>query len=70
MGLSTWKRMETHGPSLVQNLINAAFALRCEEGFDHLFPTPAASSLDELLMRQAAATPKVRQRAPRRKSTR
>jgi transcriptional regulator with XRE-family HTH domain len=69
MGLSTWKRMETHGPSLVQNLINAAFALRCEEGFDQLFPAPAASSLDELLRRQAAATPKVRQRAPRRKTT-
>jgi len=69
MGLSTWKRMETHGPSLVQNLINAAFALRCEQGFDQLFPAPAASSLDELLRRQAAATPKVRQRAPRRKST-
>ena len=69
MGLSTWKRMETHGPSLVQNLINAAVALRCEEGFGQLFPAPAATSLDELLQRQAAATPKPRQRAPRRRST-
>lgn len=67
MGLSTWKRMETHGPSLVQNMINAAFALRCEEGFSQLFPAPAASSLDELLRRQAAATPKIRRRAPRRR---
>jgi len=67
MGLSTWKRMETHGPSLVQNLINAAVALRCEEGLGQLFPPPAASSLDELLQRQAAATPKTRQRAPRRR---
>ena len=32
MSLSTWKRMEANGPSLVENLINAAFALRCEEG--------------------------------------
>ena len=69
MGLSTWKRMETHGPSLVQNLITAAVALRCEEGFGQLFPAPAASSLDELLRRQAATTPKARQRAPRRTST-
>ena len=69
MGLSTWKRMEAHGPSLVENLINAAIALRCEEGLGRLFPEPAASSLDELLQRQAAATPKPRQRAPRRRST-
>jgi transcriptional regulator with XRE-family HTH domain len=32
MGLSTWKQMETHGPGHVGNLINAAVALRCEEG--------------------------------------
>ena len=69
MGLSTWKRMETHGPGLVENLINAALALRCEDGVSQLFPAPAASSLDELLQRQAAAAPKHRQRAPRRRST-
>ncbi len=67
MGLSTWRRMEIHGPSLVENLIHAAIALRCEEGLDQLFPQPAASSLDELLQRQAAAAPKARQRAPRRR---
>jgi transcriptional regulator with XRE-family HTH domain len=69
MGLSTWMRMETHGPSLVENLINAALALRCEDGLGQLFPAPAAASLDELLKRQAAAAPKLRRRAPRRKST-
>ena len=69
MGLSTWKRMETQGPGLVENLINAAFALRCEDGFNQLFPAPAASSLDELLQRQAAAAPKQRQRTPRRRRT-
>ena len=67
--LSTWKRAGTQGPGLVQNLINAAVALRCEEGFGQLFPAPAASSLDEFLRRQAAATPKTRQRAPRRRPT-
>ncbi len=67
MGLSTWKRMESRGPSLVDNLINAALALRCEEGLGQLFPAPAASSLDELLRRQAAAAPRPRQRAPRRR---
>ena len=66
MGLSTWKRMEANGPSLVENLINAAIALRCEEGLSQLFPAPAASNLDELLRRQAnAARSSPRKRAPR-----
>jgi hypothetical protein len=69
MGISTWKRMEAHGPSLVENMINAAFALSCEDGLNLLFPAPAASSLDELLRRQAASAPKPRQRAPRRRPT-
>jgi transcriptional regulator with XRE-family HTH domain len=69
MGLSTWKRMEAHGPSLVENLINAALALRCEDGLSQLFPAPAAATLDELLQRQAATVRKPRQRAPRRRST-
>lgn len=67
MGLSTWKRMEAQGPGLVENLINAALALRCEDGLSHLFPPPAATSLDALLRRQAAQERKPRQRAPRRK---
>lgn len=66
MSLSTWKRMEANGPSLVENLVNAAIALRCEEGLSELFPAPAASNLDELLRRQAAAAGLgVRKRAPR-----
>ena len=69
MGISTWKRMETNGPSLVENMINAAFALRCEAGISQLFPAPVAANLDELLQRQAAIAPKPRQRAPRRRST-
>jgi transcriptional regulator with XRE-family HTH domain len=68
MGLSTWKRMEAQGPGTVENLINAAVALRCEEGIERLFPPPAASSLDALLQRQAAATRPPRRRAPRRKT--
>jgi transcriptional regulator with XRE-family HTH domain len=68
MGLSTWKRMEASGPSLVENLINAALALRCEDGISQLFPPPAASTLDELLRRQSATVTKTRQRAPRRRT--
>ena len=67
MSLSTWKRMEAHGPSSVEHIINAAILLRCEEGLSQLFPPLAASSLDELLKRQAvAANRKIRKRAPRR----
>lgn len=69
MGLSTWKRMEAHGPSLVDNMINAALALRCEDGLSHLFPAPTAANLDELLQRQAATMRQPRQRAPRRRPT-
>ena len=46
MGLSTWKRMETHGPSLVENLINAALALRCEHGLSQLFPVSSAEAIE------------------------
>ncbi len=70
MSLSTWKRIEAHGPSSVTHLINAAITLRCEEGISQLFPPPAASSLDEILKRQAAATNlKLPKRAPRRKTS-
>ncbi len=67
MGLRTWQRMEAAGPSLVENLINAAVALRCEAGLSGLFPAPAASSLDELLRRQADAAAPKRKRAVRRR---
>lgn len=69
MSLSTWKRMEAHGPGLVEHLIDAAITLRCEESLDRLFPPLAASSLDELLKSQTfAANRKPRKRAPRRKA--
>jgi transcriptional regulator with XRE-family HTH domain len=70
MSLSTWKRMESGGASSVEHLINAAITLRCEEGLSQLFPPPAASSMDELLKRQAAAADqKLPKRAPRRKAS-
>jgi transcriptional regulator with XRE-family HTH domain len=66
VGLRTWRRLETGGQATIDILVNAAIALRCEEGLSQLFPAPAASSLDDLLARQAlAAKPKLRQRAPR-----
>lgn len=71
MGLRTWRRLETHGQATLEALVNAAVALRCEEGLEKLFPTPAAGSMDELLKRQAVVAPKSRQRAaPRRASSR
>lgn len=69
MSLATWGRMEAHGPSSVDSLINAAIALRCDEGLSRLFPAPAATSMDDLLRQQAEAAPEARRRAPRRKRT-
>lgn len=67
MGVRTWRRLETDGQATIETLLGAAIALRCEEGISQLFPAPAASSLDDLLRRQAAlAGAKPRQRAPRR----
>jgi transcriptional regulator with XRE-family HTH domain len=65
IGVRTWRRMETSGQATIENLVNAAIALRCEQGLAQLFPAPAASNLDELLRRQTAAAPRLRQRAPR-----
>ena len=66
VGLRTWRRLETGGQATIDTLINAAIALKCEEGLSQLFPAPAARSLDDLLTRQAAAAKsKLRQRAPR-----
>ena len=57
--LRTWKRLEGQGEGSLRHLIQAAIALRCEENLALLFPAPAATSMDELLARQAAtATPK------------
>lgn len=66
VGLRTWRRLEIDGQATIDILVNAAIALRCEEGLSQLFPAPAASNLDELLARQAsAAKPNPRQRARR-----
>jgi transcriptional regulator with XRE-family HTH domain len=68
VGVRTWRRLETSGQATIEALVNAAIALRCEQGLARLFPPPAAGSLDELLERQAAAAaPRPRQRAPRRR---
>lgn len=65
MGVRTWRRMETIGQATIENLVNAAIVLRCEDGLTQLFPAPAAGNLDALLQAQAAAAPKRRRRAPR-----
>jgi transcriptional regulator with XRE-family HTH domain len=57
--LRTWKRLEGEGEGSLRHLIQAAIALRCEDNLALLFPAPSATSMDELLARQAAtATPK------------
>lgn len=54
----TWRRLETEGRASIDDLVRAAIALRCEEGLEALFPEPVASSLDDLLRRQAAQAAK------------
>lgn len=49
----TWRRLETEGKASIEDLIKAAIALRCDEALEALFPAPSATSLDELLKRQA-----------------
>lgn len=62
----TWRRLEAEGKASLEDVIKAAVALRCEGGFETLFPTPAATSLDDLLKRQSVnATSPVRVRARR-----
>lgn len=64
---SSWRRLEVGGGGSTEHLAMAAIALRCEDNFANLFPTPSAASLDALLARQTAeAAPKPRRRAPRR----
>lgn len=66
--LRTWQRLENEGQASIEDLVKAAFALRCEEGLAALFPEPAATSLDELLKREmaeGARRPAGRRRAPR-----
>jgi transcriptional regulator with XRE-family HTH domain len=69
VGLRTWRRLEIDGQATIDSLVNAAIALRCEDGLSQLFPAPAARSIDELLKQQeASAKPKTRQRARRQAS--
>lgn len=68
MGVRTWRRLESGGQATIENLVNAAIALRCEEKLGELFPAPAASSMDELLRQQKAAARPRRQRARARKA--
>jgi transcriptional regulator with XRE-family HTH domain len=49
----TWRRLETEGKASIEYLVKAAIALRCEEALEGLFPAPVATSLDDLLKREA-----------------
>lgn len=50
----TWRRLETEGRASLEDMVKAAFALRCEEALTTLFPLPAANSFDALLAQQTA----------------
>lgn len=62
MSRSTWKRLEATGQATTENLLSAAIALRCEDGFAQLFPSPSPRSMEELLeqQRRNASAPKRR----------
>lgn len=71
IGVRTLRRMETGGQATIENLINVAIALRCEDRLGDLFPLPPARSMDELLQQQReAAELKRPQRARARKAKR
>lgn len=59
----TWRRMETEGKASIEDLVRAAIALRCDDGFAGLFPQMAATSMDELLAQQRKMAKPQRQRA-------
>ncbi|MGE0742129.1 MAG: helix-turn-helix domain-containing protein [Hyphomonadaceae bacterium] len=67
MSKNTWQRLETFGQATTEHLVNAAIALRCEEGLSKLFPAPVAQTMEELMeqQRQNAPAPK-RRRASRK----
>lgn len=65
----TWRRLETEGRASIEDMIKAAFVLRCQEALEALFPPPAAASLDDLLKQQASTKPpRSRVRAASRRS--
>jgi transcriptional regulator with XRE-family HTH domain len=71
VGVRTWRRLEADGQATVETLINAALALRCEDGVAQLFPAPTARTMDELLQQQEAAAPsRVRKRVRRARGLR
>ena len=66
MGVRTWRRMELSGQATIENLVNAAIALRCEHKLGELFPAPAARSMDELLQQQREGVEQARARRVRK----
>lgn len=68
MSRSTWKRLEATGQATTENLINAAIALRCEDGFEQLFPAPLPQSMDELLEQQRKSAPAAKRQRTSRKA--
>ncbi|MDX2277858.1 MAG: helix-turn-helix transcriptional regulator [Hyphomonadaceae bacterium] len=66
MGKNTWQRLEAYGQATTEHLVNAAIALRCEEGLAGLFPAPQLGSMEALLEQQkkTASAPKPRRRTP------
>ncbi len=67
VGVRTWRRLEASGQATVEILVQAAFALRCEDNLAKLFPVQAAVTLDQLLQRQAAEAAAVTPKRPRRR---
>jgi transcriptional regulator with XRE-family HTH domain len=70
MSSRTWQRLEMHGQATIEHLVNAAIALRCEEGLTQLFPAPSAGSMEELLQQQKAASASKQRRRAAPKSKR
>lgn len=60
----TWRRLECDGKASIEDMVRAAVALRCEQDIADIFPPPAATSMDALLVQQKG--PKKRARAPRK----
>jgi len=68
MSKSTWQRLEATGQATTENLVSAAIALRCEDGFAQLFPAPLPQSMDELLEQQRQNAPAPKRQRPSRKA--
>ncbi|MCZ8087674.1 MAG: helix-turn-helix domain-containing protein [Brevundimonas sp.] len=66
----TWRRLETEGRASLNDMVRAAVALRCEQDLEKLFRPPPASSLDDLLARQASSSAPARRQRVRRPRSR